>query len=114
LNTPSTFAGFGPLQEISQAEDLPNSWNVNAFVADLEQQLSSRSRLEGLDLLSNQLRWEQFAGSFTDFANAISILPRIVKHDFSLSHLESRNKSKGDLHARSSGLTNVLWRIKGK
>jgi glycosyltransferase involved in cell wall biosynthesis len=114
LNTPSTFAGFGPLQEIIKTEDLPNSWNVNAFVADLEQLLSSQSRLEGLDLLSKQLRWEQFAGAFTDFANAISILPGIVKHDVGLSHLESRNKSMGDLRARSSELTKVLRRIKRK
>ena len=81
LGTPTTFAAFGPLIEISQLTDLPTDWDKNQFAQDLGElisnQESAQQRVNQLTTIINELTWQHFADQLTDFFAKIAELPTV-------------------------------------
>jgi len=81
LGTPSTFAAFGPLSEISQLSDVPRTWSVDAFAADLVALLAdpdrAKSRVEDLRAAISRSTWQAFADRLLDFMIEIDRLPPV-------------------------------------
>jgi glycosyltransferase involved in cell wall biosynthesis len=79
MNTPSTFAAFGPLKEISQLTTLPTDWNKDQFAQDLgqllESEVAAQERVNQLTAIINELTWQRFADQLTDFFAKIAELP---------------------------------------
>jgi glycosyltransferase involved in cell wall biosynthesis len=71
LGTPTTFASFGPLKEISQVTTTPKLWSVEAFAHDLTALLkdpnAADQRIAHLQAAIAQHTWEGFAGKLVDF-----------------------------------------------
>jgi len=82
MNTPSTFAAFGPLKEISQLTTLPKDWDVQAFSQDLGRLLASEAtaqeRVDQLNETISELTWEVFANQLTDFFAKVAELPTVT------------------------------------
>lgn len=81
LGTPTTFAAFGPLKEISKLTDLPTDWDKNQFAQDLGElisnQESAQQRVNQLTTIINELTWQHFADQLTDFFAKIAELPTV-------------------------------------
>lgn len=81
LGTPTTFAAFGPLAEISQLTDVPRTWSVEAFVADLTALLNdpqyAESRVENLRAAIARSTWQYFGEQLLDFFVEIDQLPPV-------------------------------------
>jgi len=81
LGTPSTFAAFGPLAEISQVSDVPRTWSKEAFAADLSALLTdpqrAHKRVEDLRVAIKRSTWEHFADQLLDFFVEIDQLPPV-------------------------------------
>jgi len=79
LGTPSTFAAFGPLAEVSQLTDVPRTWSVDAFAADLAELLAdperAKTRVEGLRGAISRSTWQAFGDRLLDFMIEIDRLP---------------------------------------
>ena len=81
LGTPSTFTAFGPLAEISQVEDVPRTWSIDAYAADLTELLTdpqrALKRVEDLRAAIARSSWDGFADQLLDFTHHISELPPV-------------------------------------
>jgi len=79
LGTPSTFAGFGPLAEISGVSDVPGTWSIEEFAADLAGLLSdpehAQRRVSELREAIKRSTWDGFAEKLIDFIVRIDGLP---------------------------------------
>ena len=82
LGTPSCFASFGPLAEVSAVPSVPRHWAIDEFAADLTQLLSDPQAAE---LRVSQLRgaiaqhtWSGFAEQLVDFFQHIIGLPTVL------------------------------------
>ena len=108
LGTPTTFAAFGPLKEISQLTELPTDWDKNQFTEDLGELISNeesaQQRVNQLTTVRNELTWRHFADQLTDFFTKIAELPTV--------HTAALGSS---LTADSAALAQVLnsnsWKI---
>ena len=81
LGTPSTFAGFGPLAEISGVKDVPPRWSVDAFAADVKVMLTdpekAHERVSRLRTAIESSTWAQFAEELVGFIERIDSLPPV-------------------------------------
>jgi glycosyltransferase involved in cell wall biosynthesis len=82
LNTPTTFAAFGPLKEISHLTDLPSAWSVKQFSIDLAQIINSQEsrefKLIQLQHAINTLTWSRFATQLSAFFTRIADMPLLA------------------------------------
>jgi hypothetical protein len=82
MGTPATFTNFGPLAEISQLTDIPTSWSVDAYAADIVRLLTdpeaSAERVRQLRIAINNHTWDGFARDLTEFFQQIIELPPIL------------------------------------
>ena len=71
LGTPSSFATFGPLQEISGVSDTPRTWSVDAFASDVTALLGDPARAEArvseLREAIKMFTWTKFADELVEF-----------------------------------------------
>ncbi len=81
LGTPTTFTSFGPLAEISQISDVPQSWSVGTHGRDLTALLTdpraAQGRVENLRAAIARSTWDGFAGQLLDFIQHIDRLPPV-------------------------------------
>jgi glycosyltransferase involved in cell wall biosynthesis len=79
LNSPTTFAAFGPLKEISQLNDLPTTWNSQQFATDLANLIAGEqaheSRLNQLQQRIGVLSWHHFSTQLSAFFTKIAGMP---------------------------------------
>jgi glycosyltransferase involved in cell wall biosynthesis len=79
LGTPSTFANFGPLEEIAEANDVPRNWSIDAFAADVAALLTDPVRAEArvghLRRTIKTYTWGRFADQLVEFMERIEQLP---------------------------------------
>jgi glycosyltransferase involved in cell wall biosynthesis len=82
LGTPTTFALFGPLKEISQLTDLPTDWTSQPFAADLANlianELPSQTRMTQLQRITGELTWDHFGTQLSTFFTKISSMPVVA------------------------------------
>ena len=78
LGTPSSFAAFGPLAEISQVPDVPRGWSVDEFADDIAALLAdpdkAQERVSRLREAISRSTWETFAGRLLDFVYRIDAM----------------------------------------
>ena len=81
LGTPSTFAAFGPLAEISQLTDVPRAWSIDVFARDLTALLNdpqhAQSRVQNLRSAIARSTWQHFGEQLLDFFVDIDRLPPV-------------------------------------
>lgn len=79
LGTPSTFANFGPLEEIARASDVPRTWSVEAFAADtaalLTDPVRAEARVGHLREAIKTYTWQRFADQLVEFMERIEQSP---------------------------------------
>lgn len=79
LGTPTTFAVFGPLKEISQLHDQPTAWNSQQFAADLANLVSkeqaNETRVDQLQQRISDLTWDHFATQLATSFTKIADMP---------------------------------------
>ena len=118
LGTPTTFAAFGPLKEISQLTDLPTDWDKNQFAQDLGElisnQESAQQRVNQLTTIINELTWQHFADQLTDFFAKIAELPTAPTAALGSTSTAESAALAQVLSSKSWKLTAPLRRITGK
>ena len=71
LGTPSTFTRFGPLAEIANVTDVPKTWSIEAYAADIAALLAdehqSTARVAALQQAITHHTWRGFARQLVDF-----------------------------------------------
>ena len=81
LGTPTVFADFGPLREISGVEGLPAGWTVEQHAADLVALLSDEeARLARLTVLREAIArhtWDGFAERLSAFFAHVTAMPEV-------------------------------------
>lgn len=107
LGTPSTFASFGPLAEVSQVTDVPRTWSKETFAADLAGLLSdperARRRVEDLRAAINRSTWQYFADQLLDFFVEIDHLPPV--------EAALVGGTAADASALAAVLSSKTWRV---
>ena len=118
LGTPTTFAAFGPLIEISQLTDLPTDWDRNQFAQDLGElisnQESAQQRVNQLTTIINELTWHHFADRLTDFFAKIAELPTAPTAALGSTSTAESAALAQVLSSKSWKLTAPLRKITGK
>ena len=118
LGTPTTFAAFGPLKEISQLTDLPTDWDKNQFAQDLGELISNeesaQQRVNQLTTIINELTWQHFADQLTDFFAKIAELPTAPTAALGSTSTAESAALAQVLSSKSWKLTAPLRRITGK
>jgi len=118
MNTPSTFAAFGPLQEISQLTNLPTGWGKTQFAQDLSQLLESEAaaqqRVNQLTTTRNELTWQHFADQLTDFFTKIAELPTVPTAALGSTSTAESAALAQVLSSNSWKLTAPLRKLTGK
>jgi glycosyltransferase involved in cell wall biosynthesis len=118
MNTPSTFAAFGPLREISQLTTLPTDWNVQQFAQDLGQLLASEAtaqeRVDQLNETISELTWEVFATQLTDFFAKVAELPTVTTATLGSAPTAESAALAQVLSSKSWKLTAPLRKLTGK
>mgnify|MGYP000441997685 FL=1 len=118
LGTPTTFAAFGPLKEISQLTDLPTDWDKNQFAQDLGElisnQESAQQRVNQLTTIINELTWQHFADQLTDFFAKIAELPTVPAAALGSTSTAESAALAQVLSSKSWKLTAPLRKITGK
>ena len=118
LGTPTTFAAFGPLIEISQLTDLPTDWDKNQFAQDLGELISNeesaQQRVNQLTTIINELTWQHFADQLTDFFAKIAELPTVPAAALGSTSTAESAALAQVLSSKSWKLTAPLRRITGK
>ena len=78
LNTPTTFAAFGPLKEISQISNLPESWSTELCMADLKELIINEAawdrRVSQLHSVMHDLTWKVFGEKLSKFFVVIAMM----------------------------------------
>ena len=118
LGTPTTFAAFGPLKEISQLTDLPTDWDKSQFAEDLGELISNeesaQQRVNQLTTIINELTWRHFADQLTEFFTKTAELPTVPTAALgSTSTTESASLAQV-LSSNSWKLTAPLRKLTGK
>ena len=107
LGTPSTFAGFGPLAEISGVSDVPRTWSVEAFAADLTDLLgnpeAAQQRVVNLRAAIARSTWAGFADQFVAFIERVCVMEP--------APAALVGGSAADVSALASVLSSRTWRI---
>jgi len=118
LGTPTTFAAFGPLKEISQLTDLPTDWDKNQFAQDLGElisnQESAQQRVNQLTTIINELTWQHFADQLTNFFAKIAELPTVPTATLGSTSTAEAAALAQVLSSKSWKLTAPLRKITGK
>ena len=118
LGTPTTFAAFGPLIEISQLTDLPTDWDKNQFAQDLGElisnQESAQQRVNQLTTIINELTWQHFADQLTNFFAKIAELPTVPTATLGSTSTAEAAALAQLLSSKSWKLTAPLRKITGK
>ena len=118
MNTPLTFAAFGPLQEISQLTNLPTGWGKAHFTRDLSQLLESEAaaqqRVNQLTTIRNELTWQHFADQLTDFFTKIAELPTVPTAALGSTSTAESAALAQVLSSNSWKLTAPLRKLTGK
>ncbi len=118
MNTPSTFAAFGPLKEISQLTNLPTDWDVQQFAQDLGQLLGSEAtaqeRVDQLNEIIRELTWQVFADQLTDFFTKVAELPTVPTAALGTSSTAESAALAQVLSSKSWKLTAPLRKLTGK
>ncbi len=118
MNTPSTFAAFGPLKEISQLTNLPTDWDVQQFAQDLGQLLASEAtaqeRVDQLNEIIRELTWQVFANQLTDFFTKVAELPTVPTAALGASSTAESAALAQVLSSKSWKLTAPLRKLTGK
>jgi len=118
MNTPSTFAAFGPLKEISQLTTLPKDWDVQAFSQDLGRLLASEAtaqeRVDQLNETISELTWEVFANQLTDFFAKVAELPTVTTATLGSASTAEAAALAQILSSKSWKLTAPLRKFTGK
>jgi glycosyltransferase involved in cell wall biosynthesis len=118
LGTPTTFAAFGPLKEISQLTDLPTDWDKNQFAQDLGELISNeesaQQRVNQLTTIINELTWQHFADQLTDFFAKIAELPTVPTAALGSTSTAEAAALAQVLSSKSWKLTAPLRKITGK
>ncbi len=118
MNTPSTFAAFGPLKEISQLTNLPTDWDVQQFAQDLGQLLGSEAtaqeRVDQLNEIIRELTWQVFANQLTDFFTKVAELPTVPTAALGTSSTAESAALAQVLSSKSWKLTAPLRKLTGK
>jgi glycosyltransferase involved in cell wall biosynthesis len=118
LNTPSTFAAFGPLKEISQLTTLPTDWDVQQFAQDLGQLLASEAtaqeRVDQLNETISELTWKVFANQLTDFFAKVAELPTVTTATLGSASTAEAAALAQMLSSKSWKLTAPLRKFTGK
>ncbi len=118
MNTPSTFAAFGPLKEISQLTNLPTDWDVQQFAQDLGQLLASepaaQERVDQLNEIIRELTWQVFANQLTDFFTKVAELPTVPTAALGTSSTAESAALAQVLSSKSWKLTAPLRKLTGK
>jgi len=118
MNTPSTFAAFGPLKEISQLTNLPTDWDVQQFAQDLGQLLASegtaQERVDQLNEIIRELTWQVFADQLTDFFTKVAELPTVPTAALGTSSTAESAALAQVLSSKSWKLTAPLRKLTGK
>jgi len=82
LGTPSSFAHFGPLAEVSAVTSVPGKWTVDEFASDLARLLGDPQAAElRLAQLRNAIglhTWSGFAEQLVDFFQHVIGLPTVL------------------------------------
>jgi glycosyltransferase involved in cell wall biosynthesis len=118
LNTPTTFAAFGPLKEISQLTDLPTAWSSERFATDLARIVNSQElrefRLDQLRQKIVTLTWNYFANQLTDFFVKVAELPTVSTGATGIGSTDESAALAQVLSSKSWRLTAPLRKITGK
>jgi len=81
LGTPTTFASFGPLKEVSGVTTTPKLWTIDAFAKDLTELLrdpqAADLRIAHLQSAIAQHTWDGFARSLVDFFQHVIAMPTV-------------------------------------
>lgn len=81
VGTPTTFTAFGPLAEISQIRDVPQSWSVDIHARDLSALLTdpqaAQTRVDKLRAAIARSNWDVFADQLLDFIQHIDHMPPV-------------------------------------
>ncbi len=115
LGTPSSFAGFGPLAEVSGVASVPKLWTVDEFAADLTQLLSdplaAQHRLAQLRAAIKVHTWDGFGGQLVDFFQHIIGLPTVLTS--TVSSTASADAALAAItSSKSYRATQILMRMK--
>ena len=82
LGTPTCFAGFGPLSEVSGISDVPGGWTVAEFAEDLTRLLrdadAAQERVTQLRASIARHTWSGFAGQLVDFFQHVLGMPTVL------------------------------------
>jgi len=118
MNTPSTFAAFGTLKEISQLTTLPTDWDKDQFAQDLGQLLASevaaQERVNQLTAIINELTWQRFADQLTDFFAKTAELPTVPTAPLGSTSTAESAALAQVLSSKSWKLTAPLRKFAGK
>ena len=106
LGTPSTFAAFGPLSEISGIGSMPRGWTVDAFAADLSTLLrdpdAAQKRIDDLRAVIARSTWQTFADQLVAFIDRIETMQPVEAAII--------GGSAADASALASVLSSRTWR----
>ena len=106
LGTPSTFAAFGPLIEISGVASVPRDWSVDSFAMDLATLLrnpdAAQKRVDDLRAVIAQSTWRNFADQLIAFIDRIETMPPV--------EAALIGGSAADASALTSILSSRTWR----
>lgn len=124
LGTPSTFAAFGPLKEITaltestHSTELPSTWSTNQFATDLASLLTDHTKAEQrvhhLQEITRHLTWHKFATELTDFFGKIAALPTAPTSTLGTTSTADAAALAQVLSSKSWKLTAPLRKITGK
>lgn len=82
LGTPTCFAGFGPLSEVSGVADVPRRWTVEDFAEDLAkllgEQTAAEHRVHELSAAVARHSWASFAEQLVDFFQQVLGMPTVM------------------------------------
>jgi glycosyltransferase involved in cell wall biosynthesis len=105
LGTPATFTAFGPLAEISGVTDVPRTWSIDAYAADITRLLSdeqaSSQRVADLRRAIATHTWAGFADGLIMFFERITRMPTILTSTLGSSSASNSAELAAVLSSRS-------------
>lgn len=118
LGTPTTFAAFGPLLEISRLTHTLKHWTTKEFAASLTELLADPSKAEqrvrDLREVTRNLTWQKFATELTDFFGRITAEPTSQASTVGATSTAEAAAFAQVLSSKSWKLTAPLRKIAGK
>jgi hypothetical protein len=115
LGTPATFTAFGPLAEISGVTDVPRTWSIDAYAADITRLLSdeqaSTQRVADLRRAIATHTWAGFADGLIMFFERITSMPTILTSTLGSSSATDSAELAAVLSSRSYRATEKLRKV---